>query len=367
MWKTTAIILIINVILVDISGQSCLEEGIVFIAQEEIDSFSSNYPDCIHVEGDIGITGDSITDLRGLSNLITVGGNFDLYYTGNLTSLYGLNNLTSIEGSLRFVKNEVLKSTEGLEMLTAIGGDLKILESDILTGLKGLSGLKTIGGDLQIATNDSLVSLSGLDNLVSVGGALKVMGNNALKNLTGLEGLTSIGTNVYIGYTTLGNSAFTSLKGIENIDATTILDLRIESNVALADCDVKSVCDYLDSPNGPIIIDNNATGCNSREEIEEECALSLEENNRSAGITVSPNPACEYVIFRFLNFQSQRVIIRIYDVQGTEIALVLDEKLSAGEHSVTFNTKVLPAGLYVYRKSGSGDQESEMGKLFILR
>jgi hypothetical protein len=36
-------------------------------------------------------------------------------------------------------------------------------------------------------------------------------------------------------------------------------------------------------------------------------------------------------------------------VQGQEVAVVLDQEMQAGEHTVTWNTGYLPQGVYFYR------------------
>jgi hypothetical protein len=41
--------------------------------------------------------------------------------------------------------------------------------------------------------------------------------------------------------------------------------------------------------------------------------------------------------------------LKIYDVNGREVAVVMDEKLPAGEHRVSYDASGLPAGIYFYR------------------
>jgi hypothetical protein len=54
-------------------SQSCLPEGIRFYAQSQIDNFQFNYPGCTEIEGDVLIDSNLITNLNGLSVLISVG------------------------------------------------------------------------------------------------------------------------------------------------------------------------------------------------------------------------------------------------------------------------------------------------------
>merc|ERR1712188_90484 len=50
-------------------------------------------------EGDVEI-GESVTSLKGLEGLTSIGGDLDIEYNDNLTSLAGLEGLTSIGGDL---------------------------------------------------------------------------------------------------------------------------------------------------------------------------------------------------------------------------------------------------------------------------
>jgi len=40
--------------------------------------------------------------------------------------------------------------------------------------------------------------------------------------------------------------------------------------------------------------------------------------------------------------------LKIYNAQGQEVAVVLDEKLPAGEHTVRWDAEALPAGVYYF-------------------
>ena len=98
--------------------------------------------------------------------------------------------------------------------------------------------------------------------------------------------MTSIGGELKIW----DNAALSSLTGLDNIDAASINDLFIYGNGFLSTCEVQSICDYLAAPNGTIEIYNNATGCNTQEEVEEACAVAVE-NISPDEISISPNPA----------------------------------------------------------------------------
>jgi len=138
---------------------------------------------------------------------------------------------------------------------TEIEGDVRIkaIFGTNITNLDGLSALTFIGGDLEIggvtgtfpAGNPYLTSLSGLANLTFVGGYFQIAYNSSLTNLTGLN----------------------------NINAASIEDLYIYNNNSLSTCEVERVCNYLAAPNGVVLIENNAPGCNSPNEVAEACEL----------------------------------------------------------------------------------------------
>jgi len=261
-------------------SQPCLPEGIIFSTQEEIDNFQTNYPNCTEIEGDVEIHGSYITNLNGL-NVLTAFGGYLIINSTSLTSLTGLENLTSIYGnliiggSIPYGGNISLSSLTGLNNLTSVGGDISIRGNSALTSIAGLENLTSISGSLILggyySGNASLISLIGLDNVSSIEGSLFIYDNDALSSLIGLDNVTSVGGSLSIS----NNDTLTSLAGLDNIDAGSIINLSIGYNTSLSTCDVKSVCDYLVSPNGSVNIHNNATGCNSPTEVANACGNTL--------------------------------------------------------------------------------------------
>ncbi len=271
-------------VLVSVGGYLSVENNDALTSLAGLEGLTS-------IEGNLHIyNNDALTSLAGLDNVTSVGGTLYVRLNPALTSLAGLNNVTSLEGGLQIRDNQSLTSLAGLDNVSSIGGALKVENNDALTSLAGLEGLTsieafihiffnealtsltglegltTIKGNLDIQYNDTLTSLAGLDNVTSIGGLI-IKYNDALISLQGLENLDSIGGTLSVQY----NNYLTKLAGLENIDAGSISDLRIYSNALLSTCDVKSICDYLVAPNGEVEIYGNAPGCNSPEEIEEEC------------------------------------------------------------------------------------------------
>ena len=223
----------------------------------------------LHIEDN-----DHLTSLNGLNGLTSLSEIF-LYNNVNLTSLSGLENVTTIEGSLIITYNVSLNNIEDLQNLNSIGNGFYIEGSDSLSSLVGLENITTLK-DLEISYNGSLTSLTGMDNLTSVNGyGVQIIGNESLNSLSSLENITSIGEVLIIW----GNSSLMSLTGLENInDGSPVEELTIIHNINLSMCEVQSVCNYLADPTvGDIEIHDNATGCNTVEEVEEACTTCLTE------------------------------------------------------------------------------------------
>src|SRR5690606_12196009 len=76
----------------------CPPGDVILTSQTEVDAFATNYPNCTEISSDLNISGSTITNLDGLSNLTSVGGNLYISSNSSLTNLDGLSNLTSVGG-----------------------------------------------------------------------------------------------------------------------------------------------------------------------------------------------------------------------------------------------------------------------------
>ena len=228
------------------SQTSCFPDGVLFQTQAEIDSFQVNNPGCTEIEGPVEIgTGKEvdITNLNGFSVLTAIGHNLNITFT-KLTNLTGLDNLESISGDVTIDSNLTLTELN-LSSLTTIGGSLNIYHSNSLTSVTGLENVTSIGAGLEIENNDALISLAGLDS----------------------------------------------------IEASSITSLKIVDNNLLAECDVESICNYLANPSGSVVIESNATGCNSQEEVYIACGLGVQSMDVESKISIYPNPANDELYF----------------------------------------------------------------------
>ncbi|MFA6234995.1 MAG: T9SS type A sorting domain-containing protein, partial [Bacteroidota bacterium] len=62
-----------------------------------------------------------------------------------------------------------------------------------------------------------------------------------------------------------------------------------------------------------------------------------------------PNPFNPATTIEFTIPQDERVKITVFDALGREVEILIDEVHSAGTHSVVFDAKQLPSGIYFYR------------------
>lgn len=61
-----------------------------------------------------------------------------------------------------------------------------------------------------------------------------------------------------------------------------------------------------------------------------------------------PNPFNPTTTIEFKLPQNSMVTLRVFDVLGNEVAVLVNDELTAGMHSVEFNAESLPSGIYIY-------------------
>ena len=62
-----------------------------------------------------------------------------------------------------------------------------------------------------------------------------------------------------------------------------------------------------------------------------------------------PNPVVEGSRFKVQSSRSGVVSLKLFDLNGKEIALILNKELPAGEHEINFSRGGLPVGVYLYQ------------------
>ncbi|QQX75457.1 MULTISPECIES: T9SS type A sorting domain-containing protein [Aequorivita] len=250
-----------------------------------------------------------LSSIEGLESLSSTTAHILIEENPSLTSLMGLTNLTSADG-IHITDNDLLYNLNGLNNITELG-DLRIIANQNLINLEGLNNLVTVGEEgIEIYSNPSLESFDGFESLVS-SGDFYLSGNTAVTNLEGFSNLTtSLGsfgivnaplltslnglenlTNVFLLYFE-GNYLLNDISALSNIDINTPLyELVIHGSPELAICDYPNICEYLNDPANEAIIYDNAQGCNTREEILQDCGLlNNNENLAENNFSIYPNP-----------------------------------------------------------------------------
>ena len=214
----------------------CLPFGnYYFYTQADLDNFQTNYPGCTILGGNVNINGNDIVNIDGLNQVTSITGSLiigELSYplVGNplLSNLSGLGNLASIGGDLLLGHNDTLTSLSGLDNLSYLGGSLLIglggggsskstASMKSLTSIEALGNLSIVPGELYIG-NTGLHGLSGLDSLTSVGTNITISSNGSLSDISSLAKLTSI-----TGSLGIYSTAITNFIGLNNVPIIVLL------------------------------------------------------------------------------------------------------------------------------------------------
>lgn len=221
-------------------SQNCIPVAIVFTTQAQVDSFPKNYPGCNVIDGNVGITGDNITNLDSLIQIKEIKGSVQMLDLPNLNNFKGLDSLNGINGQFT-IKNSGISNMIGLNSLDSIKGDFKIEYSQIIN-FNGLSNLEYIHGDFVLDELSLLSSFSGLESLTSISGNLYLEVHNAnLLNFNGLSSIISIGKDLKIfalyphnGFSLTGITNLTSI-GRSIILSGNIYNFNLFSNLTIID------------------------------------------------------------------------------------------------------------------------------------
>ena len=78
-----------------------------------------------------------------------------------------------------------------------------------------------------------------------------------------------------------------------------------------------------------------------------------------------PNPFNPTTTIKFTLPETELVNLKIYDVMGKEVAVLLNEEKSAGLHSVEFDAGKLASGTYYYKLQAGNNIETR--KMLLLK
>lgn len=149
------------------------------------------------VTGNLGITGNDITNLDGLSCLTTIGNGLSITWCNNLVNTDGLSNLVNFDDWLTVYYNQKLPNVNGFTGITK--AEYVAFEGNpALDNLDGLVNLDTVTGMLAIDSNPGITQIDGLASLKYVGRNLLVEDNVNLMSMDGLSGLQTVGGTLWI-------------------------------------------------------------------------------------------------------------------------------------------------------------------------
>jgi len=368
-----------------IAGGDC-SQYFILSTQAEVDNFNyTSLPGLLIIDDAVN---GNITNLDGLSELTSIGGNLIISNNPGLTNISGLSNLTSVGEKFYFIKNYALINLDGLSNLDSIGGTFYLFDNRALTNINGLSDLTSIGNDCVIRENSALTNINGLSNLTSIGGDFRVKLNNALLNIDGLTGLTQMIGTLEISQ----NFSLANINGLLTLTSIGVLSIRL--NPSLGDIDGLSNLTYAgtlaiisnyslirycglyklfssgtfgtiniaDNPNQPTqqeIIDGGPCALLPVELtsfIAEPKEFALEQNY--------PNPFNPSTIISWQLPVSSHVSLKVYDILGNQVANLIDENKEAGYYESNYDGSALASGMYIY-KLAAGDYVSIKKMLMI--
>jgi hypothetical protein len=78
-----------------------------------------------------------------------------------------------------------------------------------------------------------------------------------------------------------------------------------------------------------------------------------------------PNPFNPTTTFRYALPEAERVIFKIYNLQGCLVNTLVDGIQEAGIHQVDFDASHLASGIYLYQLSAGGQTIS--GKMVLMK
>jgi hypothetical protein len=144
-----------------------------------------------------------------------------------------------------------------------------------------------------------------------------------------------------------------SLDGLESIDPSSINSLNITGNELLSMCNIESVCTFLTDDMGNAYVYANAEGCETEDEIESSCLVSVEENAYDDGLEVFPNPTggilnIKYEVLNIKNINGGAGVY-LLNSMGNVVRSHDMDKSSERTFAATIDLSGLPEGIYLLK------------------
>lgn len=239
----------------------------------------------------------SIINLIGLEKIQTITGGINIQDNGNLINTSGLEDLNlglpGTSPSITIKDNSSLTSLSGMIAQSVVQSGVLIWNNDALVTLEGLENLSKAG--IGISYNESLEDLSALSNTIITNlsiienpsitnlnafsgniqcaglvGGITIRDNDALQSLNGLENAIAA-TNEQYSVVIQGNDALTDITALEFLNPDDFDYYVLKENPQLTECSILSICNLL-ADGQFLMIENNAVGCNSEQEVLDNCS-----------------------------------------------------------------------------------------------
>jgi len=120
-----------------------------------------------------------------------------------------------------------------------------------------------------------------------------------------------------------------------------------------------SICNYLANPNGTISIYNNATGCDSPEEVQDSCeanGVNIDEQFIADKLVIYPNPSSTQITLELPTTPQKNTILTIYNLNGQQL---ITQPIT--EPQTVVDIDGLPSGVYFVKVVD--DEKVMVGKM----
>lgn len=207
-------------------GHPCPATGMYFYTQDQINQYGFEYGHCSTIPGDLIIDfiyvegqRSTVKDLNPFINLSKIDGDFELHELDSVPDLTGFANLVTVGKNMKFYRT-YNPSIAGMGKLQHVGGDFEMVVVDLDNGRADLSSyasLDTIGGKIYL-DRVSVVSLEPI--LQPVIYSDLELRDVYIENLTGFEQVDTIHGLLKLVRTNMDSlEHFSNLKYLLGIDA----------------------------------------------------------------------------------------------------------------------------------------------------
>jgi hypothetical protein len=356
----------------------------------------------------LDIYNTALTNLNGLQNVTSIG-YLVFYSNNNILNIDELSSVSSLNGL--YINNNNLLSRVNFSSLTGPVPGYYIIKMFEISGNNSLTEISfpdvTSLDQLRILNNPLLTDISGLSGLTQIGFNsnqinLSITGNSSLSgfcsfyNLFNGEGLTG-------SYSITGNAANpTAAQIISGGPCISVFSFTVEqlfgmlieriNSLQINSGLVNSMLRKVNPAFAYYTAGNYKKALNSLhplmmqiESLYNEGVLTQQEKDELTGYGNDiiaainnlmlnsgsgtkhllaqnyPNPFNPVTKIRFFLPDAGNVSVRVYDILGEEVALLLDKELQPGLHECEFNASGIPSGVYFYRiTSGNFNEIKKM-------